>query len=151
MFAMLETQRLLDAKRDVRELVAEGVRRLESGDDPEGPWIEQLLSDHIPSSNAGYWVIVLRAAQDRTIGVVEAWLDNATIGDELREHLTALLHERLAAGEGAELDERGLGQLVADLLGRTVELSELLGPMRFVLEVLDLTDSEDIHQIVLGG
>jgi hypothetical protein len=148
---MLETHRLLDAKHHVRELLIEGAKRLKAGNDLQGPWLESLLSERVQPDDAGYWLIVLRATQDRTIGVIEAWLDQPAINDQVRAHLTGLLSERLAAGEGAELDESSLEQLITDLVGRTVELPELIGPTQCILDILDLTDNAGVHRIILDG
>jgi DNA-binding transcriptional regulator YhcF (GntR family) len=82
-----------------RELLLDGVERRESGTDLQAPWVESLLAERVPADEARYWLIVLRATQDGTIGVVETWPDNPTINDHVREHLTALLSERLAAEE----------------------------------------------------
>lgn len=48
-------------------------------------------------------------------------------------------------------DTRHLESLVEDLLKRTPEPGELVGPTRFLLGVLDLTDSPNIHQVILEG
>lgn len=139
---MIAPPRLLDVQRNIRELPLRSTRSLRAGDEPDAAWFENLLADRVTADDVGYWLLVSRATQDRTIGVVEAWLDNPAIDEELRVHLIALLQDRLEAGEGAELDGDALEALIADLLGRTIAPRELLGGERFVLSVLDLTDGE---------
>ena len=149
---MLDTTRLVEAKRDVRELLEEGNRRMMAGDDPQDEWVEAVVIQRVPSpAQNGYWLLVLRATQERAIGVVEAWLDNPTTDPQAREHLTGLLAQILGTSPGAEPDVGGLESLVNDLLARTPEPGELVSAVRFVLSVLDLTDNANIHQMIITG
>jgi hypothetical protein len=44
-----------------------------AGDDPQDEWVEAVVIERVPSrARAGYRPLVLRAAQERAIGVVEA-------------------------------------------------------------------------------
>jgi hypothetical protein len=148
----LDEVRLRGAQQDVRDLLGEGVRRIDSGDDPQDDWVEGLVIEWAPPpTETAYSLLVLRAAQNRTIGVVEAWLDQPTINDPIREHLTGLLCDRLASGEGAELDETTMTTLLSDLVRRTVSPNELVGPTRFLLSVLDLTEDASTRRIVVDG
>ena len=123
-----------------------------AGDDPQAEWVEALVTEQVPASaQTGYWLLVLRAAQERAIGVVEAWLDNPATDPQVRQHLTGLLAQILGTSPGAEPRVVDLESLVADLLTRTPERVELVGPTRFLLSVLDLTDSANIHQVILDG
>lgn len=149
---MIDTARLVDAKQEVRALLNEGVRRMLVGDDPQDEWVEGFVMERVPTSaRIGYWLLVLRAAQERAIGIVEAWLDNPSTYPQAREHLTGLLAQILGTNLGAEPRLFDLESLVEDLLTRTPERGELVGPTRFVLSVLDLTDSANIHQVILDG
>jgi hypothetical protein len=149
---VLDTTRLLEAKRDVRGLLEEGVRRMMAGDDPQDEWVEAVVIERVPSrARAGYRLLVLRAAQERAIGVVEAWLDNPSTDPQAREHLTGLLAQILGSRPRVEPDGGGLELLVDDLLARTPRPSELVGVTRFVMSVLDLTDDADTHQMILAG
>jgi hypothetical protein len=123
-----------------------------AGHDPQDEWVEAVVIERVPSGpQVGYRLLVLRAAQERAIGVVEAWLDNPSTDPQAREHLTGLLAQILGSGPRAEPDGGGLELLVDDLLARTPRPSELVGATRFVLSVLDLTDDADIHQMILAG
>jgi hypothetical protein len=138
---VLDTTRLVEAKRDVRELLEEGIRRMMAGDDPPDEWVEAAVIERVPSNaQARYRLLALRAAQERAIGVVEAWLDNPSTDPQAREHLTGLLAQILGTNPGAAPDVGGLESLVDDLLARTPEPGELVPATRFVLSVLDLTD-----------
>jgi hypothetical protein len=148
----LDEARLLDAQQDVRDLLAEGARRIDSGEDPQEDWVEGLVIEWAPPPNeTAYWLLVLRASQNRAIGVVEALLDHASMETPVREHLIGLLYDRLQSGEGAELDETTLTTLLRDLVRRTVAPDELVGPTRFLLSVMDLTDDPSTRQIVVDG
>jgi hypothetical protein len=148
----LDEARLLDAQRKVRDLLAEGARRIDSGNDPQDDWVEGLVIEWVPTPNeTAYWLLVLRASQNRAIGVVEALLDHASMETPVREHLIGLLYDRLQSGEGADLDETALTTLLRDLVRRTVAPGELVGPTRFLLSVLDLTDDPNTRRIVVDG
>ena len=123
-----------------------------AGDDPQAEWVEALVTEQVPASaQTGYWLLALRVAEERAIGVVEAWPDNPSTDPQARQHLTGLLAQILGTNLGAEPRLVDLESLVEDLPKRTLEPGELVGPTRFLLGVLDPTDSPNIHQVILEG
>ena len=149
---MIETRQLMEAMADVYDLIEEGIRRMQSGGDPQDGWVESLVIDRMPVlKRTGYCLLVLRAVQERAIGVVEAWLDDPSTEPQARDHLTGLIAQLLGARLAADLHDETPRLAVEVLVTRTPELGEIVGATRFVLSVLDLTDSLHIHGVILDG
>lgn len=66
-------QQIQDAQEEVGQLVVEALNRLE--DDGGSDEVLELFHERIPPSDAAWWLLAARLMVNRTIGVVEAWLD----------------------------------------------------------------------------
>lgn len=149
---MIETEHLLGARQDIHDLLDEGLRHMAAGGDPQEQWVETFVLERLPDgAQIGYWLLVLRAAQHRAIGVAEGWLDNPATDPVAREHLTGLLGQILGTPMGSKDESIVVGMMFRDFLTRTPKPSELVDTTRFLLSILDLTDSTDLRQMILDG
>ena len=149
---MIEARQLMEAMADVYELIEEGIRRIQSGGDPQDGWVESLVIDRMPvSKRTGYCLLALGPVQERAIGVVEAWLDDPATDPQARDHLTGLLAQFLGGRLAPDLHDEASEPAVEALLTRSPEPGEIVAATRFVLSVLDLTDSPHIHRVILDG
>ena len=149
---MIETSQLLEAMGDVNDLLEEGIRRTQRGADPQDDWVEALVIERMPvAKRNGYCLLAFRAVQERAIGVLEAWLDDPSTEPQARDHLIGLMAQLLGGRLAPDLHAEAPELAVEALVTRTPGLEELVGATRFVLSVLDLTDSPKIHTVVLRG
>lgn len=149
---MIETRQLMEAMADVYELIEEGIQRMQSGGDPQDDWVESLVIDRMPvSKRTGYCRLALGPVQERAIGVAEAWLDDPATEPRARDHLTGLLAQILGGRLAPNLHDEAPEPAAEALLTRTPEPGEIAAATRFVLSVLDLTDSPHIHRVILDG
>jgi hypothetical protein len=143
----LMTHRLLAAKDGLRALAA--VMQEETPLGPTDPaLVEVAVRDLASPADWPYWLLVLEAAQSRTVGAVEAWLDSGQLGEAATEYLLELLEEVLERGAGTELTIERFGELAVDAVGRTVDIDELVGPACFIVNIV--LAAPDALNIVLG-
>ena len=149
MSLQLSTDRLLAAVDGVRMLAT--VMHEEA---PVGPTdaalVEVAIRELAPQQEWPYWLLVLTAAQNRTVGVIEAWLDSGQIEQQTCDYLLAMLEQLLAQGGGAQLNEQRFQELVADTFSRTVDTEELVVPACFVVDTLLWAPDPATWEIVLG-
>ena len=145
----LSTDRLLAAMAGVRTLVT--VMQEET---PVGPTdaalVEVAIRDLVPTQDWPYWLLALTTAQNRAVGVIEAWLDSGQLDPDASDHLATILEQVLARGAGTELNEQRLQELVHDAFGRTLDIDELVGPACFVVDTLLCSPDSTTREIVLG-
>ena len=147
MSLMLVTHRLLAAKDGVRALTA--VMQEETPLGPTDPaLVEVAIRDLAPPADWPYWLLVLEAAQNRTIGAVEAWLDSGQLEEEATAYLLELLEQVLERGAGTELTMERFEELAVNTVGRTVDIDELLVPACFVVNIV--LAAPDALNTVLG-
>jgi hypothetical protein len=143
----LMTHRLLAAKGGLRALTA--VMQEETPLGPTDPAIvEVAVRDLASPADWPYWLLVLEAAQSRTVGAVEAWLDSGQLEEAATEYLLELLEEVLERGAGTELTIERFEEPAVDAVGRTVDIDELVGPACFIVNIV--LAAPDALNIVLG-
>jgi hypothetical protein len=143
----LMTHRLLAAKGGLRALTA--VMQEETPLGPTDPAIvEVAVRDLASPADWPYWLLVLEAAQSRTVGAVEAWLDSGQLEEAATEYLLELLEEVLERGAGTELTMERFEEPAVDAVGRTVDIDELVGPACFIVNIV--LAAPDALNIVLG-
>jgi hypothetical protein len=98
--------------------------------------VEVAIRDLASPADWPYWLLVLEAAQSRTVGAVEAWLDSGQLEEAATEYLLELLEEVLERGSGAELTMERFEELAVDAFSRTVDIHELVGPACFVVNIV---------------
>jgi hypothetical protein len=143
----LMTHRLLAAKEGVRALTA--VMQQETPLGPTDPTlVEGAIRDLAPAADWPYWLLVLEAAQSRTVGTVEAWLDSGQLEEPATDYLLELLEKVLERGAGTELTLERFEELTVDAVGRPVDIDELVGPACFVVNIV--LAAPDALNTVLG-
>jgi hypothetical protein len=143
----LMTHRLLAAKDGLRALTA--VMQEETPLGPTDPArVEVAIRNLASPADWPYWLLVLEAAQNRTVGAVEAWLDSGQLEEAATEYLLELLEEVLERGAGTELTIERFEELAVDAVGRTVDIDELVGPACFIVNIV--LAAPDALNIVLG-
>jgi hypothetical protein len=143
----LATHRLLAAKDGLRALTA-----LMQEETPLGPTDPALVKVAIrylaPPADWPSWLLVLEAAQRRTVEAVEAWLDSGQLEEAATDYLLELLEEVLERGAGIELTMERFEKLAVDAVGRTVDIDELVGPACFAVNIV--LAAPDALSTVLG-
>jgi hypothetical protein len=143
----LTTHRLLAARDGVRALTA--VMQEEAPLGPTDPALVEVAIRELASpADWPYWFLVLEAAQSRTVGAVEAWLDSGQLEAAATDYLLELLEEVLERGAGTDLTLERFEELAVDAVGRTVDIDELVGPACFVVNIV--LAAPDALNTVLG-
>lgn len=143
------TQDVEDAMEGVQQLVADALIVLERGGEPHD--VLDLFRERVPDGDAAWWCLAARIVMNRTIGVVEAWLDSPTLDDPIGDILRANLAVVVAEGIGAELTPEGLVELAEEASRGRGTWRDIVAPLLFVTETLTMVHDPDTEALILLG
>lgn len=122
---------------------------------PDGPdqqaRIVDLIRRRVEPGNHDLWLLASLVLMNAAVGVVEGWLDNPNVDEQIADILRASLADLPAEGLGAEPSGKTAWNIVTHVADRPVEWHEVVTPLTFVMETLTMNADPDIEAMLLLG